>query len=763
MLINLMIFAGSALMVYNILRYGSFMKAAVSLERRTERRGMLVVPLLLLIFFLVGYLTVGLTGIGTLLIAGILFGGSVFVFLLLSVMMTIFSHMRTTDQVLSIRYREMLAELESLGEDSLAAFLVNLTKDEVEERAGLDLYACDPDLISYTELFRMRLGRIVDSLGSNPDIFEREELLRRYRDGQTHVSSVLLQRRESGEIAYVRVEAALSTLPVSGEVVAFITEQRHNEEIVRRTVLERVLMDQYDRVAYLIDGKYRVLISNAGKKAGLLFPDDEGDSYESLYLNYILPAQPKDREKPAGPNPLRLSVIDKALEERDVYEVNAPFVIEGELRYKRIVFYRINRDAKFYLFLISDSTAVQEEQIARNRVLTEALETAVLGNRARTRFFTRISHDLRTPLNAVLGFTGLAKTEEDRQKRLNYLEKTEAAGHALLEEIENLFDLSLIESGEFRLDERETDLCALAESLRRRFETESSDKELSLVLDLDGVRHPRVICDERRLSRSLGRLLGNAYAYAPEKTAVTLRIRQDEAADGRCRTELSVLNQGADIPAEALEHIFDPEAWDEHGKTGELTGAGTGMAVIRAFAEKMGGSVVARSDGEGNEDFSILLELPVVCLSEPEAAEAAAAEQSLHILLVDDNPINRELGELLLTAEGWTVEQAENGAQAVEMVERSGPGHFDLVLMDVQMPVMNGYEATRRIRALADPALASIPILAVTANAYQEDVDTAMAAGMNGYVAKPIDPAALRREIDRLFPARSAAADGAQS
>ena len=751
LVINLMIFAGSALMIYNIVRYGSFVKDSLTLENRTRKGGLLIVPLLLLVFFLVGYIVVGFMGMADLLMAGILLGGSVFVFLLLTVMFSIIKHIRTTDQILSNRYEEMKAELGGLSDDSTSAFLVDLTTDKVLERVGESLYESDRSADSYTEIFAARAANVLeaDYAGPESSVFGREELLRRYQEGQTSFTETALVRGGDGDAGYVQYTAKLSTMPVSGDVVAFVTERPHNEEIIHETLLKEVLMDEYDRIAYLIDGKYRVVISNVGKKTGLLLPDDREDSYESLYLNYILPAQIRDK-KAEGPNPLRLSVIDRALAENRVYVVDAPFILDGEKRYKRVSFYRVDQNTKFYLMLVSDSTTVQEEQMAQNQRLSELLDEATRANQARTRFFTRMSHDLRTPMSGILGFANLARTEKDADKANGYVDKIDYSAHQLLAMIDDMFAMSMIDSGTLRLDEEPTDLRELGEKLRERFAQERPEKKITFRLETGELREPLVLCDGARLSQALSRLLENSYAFVPENESVELSVRQLESEEPRVGSyEFRIRNFGTEIPEDMLDRIFEVQSWDDSMKSEELPGAGLGMTVAKAFIDRMGGVVEVRTSSEGWTEFSIRFAFPTL---EQEQQERSAGDgRALHILLVDDNAINREIAELMLLAEGWTVEMAEDGAQAVEMVTEAEPGRFDLILMDVQMPVMNGYEATAHIRALPDPEKAAIPIIAVTANAYQEDANEALDAGMDGYVSKPIDPDAIRKVISKTI------------
>lgn len=757
LLINIMIFSGSILMVYNIYRYGRFVKTSGELERQSRKNILLVIPLVLLVFFLVGYLVIGFSGIANLMIAAILFGGSVFVFLLMTVMYSIVDRTQDTDRVLSLRYEEMKAELNAMAKDSLAIFLVNLTRDEVEERGGANLNESDSACDTYTELLRSRGTRVIDSDPGGPEagVFRREHLIKLYQEGQTHTSIVRLIRKPDGGASFVHVEATLTKMPVSGDIVAYITERPYNDQIVRQRLVENVLMEQYDRIAYLVDGKYRVIISNDGKKKGLLLPADTEGSYESLYFNYILPAQPKDRDKPDGPNPLRLSVIDKALEENEFYDVNAPFVIDGETRYKHFVFYRVDQRAKCYLMLLSDSTLLQEEQTKRNQQLSDALAEAVRSNQARIRFFTNVSHNLRTPMNGILGFTAMARTENDPQKVREYLEKVEYSGRRLQSLIDDLLAMSLIDSGAMQLAEEPTDLRAVAEELRERFAGERPEKALQLKTDTAALRQSVVYCDPQRLRQLLSRLLENACAFAPQGGSVALSITQCPSAEpDRELYEFRIRNLGIAIPEDVLGRIFEADAWTDSQKIDELPGAGLGMAVAKAFVDRMGGTAEVTSDPDGETDFVVRIPFPPAQAA-PEAEPAGASDElELNILLVDDNEINREIGELMLTAEGWTVVQAADGAEAVQKVTDADAGTFDIVLMDVQMPVMNGYEATAAIRALPDADKAAIPIIAVTANAYQEDANEALAAGMDGYISKPIDPAAIRSEVARVLGGR---------
>ena len=750
--VDLMIFAGSALMVYNIMQYGGFVYNSLTLESGSKKKGLVLVPLVLMIFFLIGYLGVAIMQIANLLIAAILFFGSVFITVMLKVMFSIIAHVRETDEILSTRYDEMKEELGALTKNSLAVFRVNLTKDEIEERGGTGLYESDYATDKFSELMDARRQYVVDAdyAGMRESIFTRDGLLQHYLNGQTSASEVVLVRKSDGEVAFVSLEATLTKMPVSGDVVAFVVERLHNEQVVRDTLLESVLMDRYDRIAYLIDGKYYDVISNAGKKECLLLPDNAGDTYESVYLNHILPTMQKNENDPAGqPNPLRLSVIDKALAKQEKYEVSAPFVIGGETRYKQISFYRIDAKAKFYLMLITDSTETQEGQKRQSKTLSEAQAEAERSNRARIRFFTNLSHDFRTPMNGILGFTNMAKTENDPAKLRSYLDKVEFSGHKLMALMDDLFAMSLIDSDALELESAPVDLREMVEDLKNDPAAEDPSKGIRLETDLSGLRKPVVLCDRQRMMQLLERLLQNAGFFAPENASVYLSVAQPEERDDLC--EFVIRNRGCTIPQETIERILSSEPHDQTDLPEMLPGAGLGMAVTREFIRRMDGSVGIKVLPEDTTEIRIRLTLQPDETPEPVQEAPVQPGVQRRLLVVDDNAVNPEIAELMLTAEGYEIDKACDGAEAVEKVSSSAPGTYDLVLMDVQMPVLNGYEATAEIRALPDPKLAKIPIIALTANAYQEDAEDALKAGMNGYATKPFDPEKLRDTIEKLL------------
>ncbi len=746
-LILIMIILGSSLMVYNIIRYFLFIKNDHDLDKESSNRVTVIIPLLLLIFFLIGYISIGFSGIADIMVASILLGGSIFVFLLIMVMVSIVAHVKDTEQMLAHRFEELKEQIDQYTKESLCSFRVNLTNDEIEERSGNYLYETDYHADSYTELMQTREKYVIDSNYSIKDkgVFSKEGLIKRYLDGQSNVSEILFVKRSDGVPSFVKFDVTMTKKPVTGDIVAFIVETPYNEEVIKKTLLEKVLMDQYDRIAYVINGNYKVLISNAGKKEGMLLQNDDEDTYESIYYNYILPNISKEYlSKDGQPNKLRLSVIEKELKEKGIYDVNALFTIDGKQCYKHFIFYLINPDVNYFLMLLTDSTAMHNEQEERNKELSSALEEAVKANDARIHFFSNLSHDLRTPLNGILGYSDLAKKENDPIKIKDYVEKIDESSKILLKFIDNLFTMSIIESGKLEIKSEEINLDNLLQEISDKYQTQCQELNTTINLDTSKVINHNVMIDKKIISQIISQLVENSLNFIKEDN-INISIEQENK-----HYKFIIENKGLDISEEQLKHIFDMNAWTKSNveEATSIYGAGLAMMVIKAYVDEMGGNIKIESN---NGIIKAIIEFDLEIVDNKNEEQVINTQRNLKLLVVDDNEINREIAQLMLTSVGYQVNLAENGKEAVDILLNKEVGSYDVVLMDVQMPVMNGYEATKAIRESGNEELAKIPVIAMTANAYQEDYNNAINAGMDGYVTKPIDIEMINKTIDEVL------------
>ena len=660
------------------------------------------------------------------------------------------------------------------------------------------------------------------------------------------------------------------------------TVRRKNTEILYRDELFRKLSLNVDDVFLMLDAKTSktdYVSPNIGRLLGIPWKTVRQDVHA---LAELRPQNDPDRDK----NFL------EGLSRGEQREWDAAYLHQEtrELRWFHIIAMGSEVEGRTkYILVMSDRTA--DKQI--NQALSDAVAAAETANRAKSTFLSNMSHDIRTPMNAIIGFTTLALSNIDDKERVkDYLAKTLASSNHLLSLINDVLDMSRIESGKIHLEEVEVNLSDVLHDLKTIVSGQIYAKQLELYMDATDVTDEDVYCDKTRLNQILLNLLSNAIKFTPAGGTVSVRVRQLAGKVHGCgQYEFRIKDNGIGMSEEFAQKIFDPFERERTSTVSRIQGTGLGMAITKNIVDMMGGTIeVQTAQGKGSEfiicvpmrtqdehrpvekiteleglkalvvddDFntcdsvtkmlvkvgmraewtlsgkeavlrarqsiemsdvyhayiidwrlpdmngievtrqirSLHDDTPIIILTaydwsdievEAKAAgvtafcskpmfmsdlretlmsalgqKSADAVQGLlpeknadfkgkHILLVEDNELNREIAQEILREYGFRVDTAENGAVAVEKVRTAAPGSYDLVLMDVQMPVMDGYTATRQIRALEDPALAGIPILAMTANAFDEDRRNAMESGMNGFLSKPIVIGDLVQELHKIL------------
>ena len=361
-------------------------------------------------------------------------------------------------------------------------------------------------------------------------------------------------------------------------------------------------------------------------------------------------------------------------------------------------------------------------------------------------------------MNAIIGFTTLAISHIDRKEQVaEYLKKIMTSGNHLLSLINDVLDMSRIESGKIHLENQPCSLPDILHGLRNIIQADIHAKQLKLFMDAVDIQNEEIYCDRLRLNQVLLNLLGNAVKYTNAGGMVSMQvIEKPDAPAGYANYEFHVKDTGIGMSEEFISHIFEPFERERNSTISGIQGTGLGMTITKKIVDMMDGSIEIKSkQGVGTEcivSFTFLLNSePKKPQTIPELKDLRKAPRTGRILLVDDNELNQEIATAILEEAGFSIETAENGQIAVDMLKASEPGHYQLILMDIQMPVMNGYEATMEIRRLADPSLASIPILAMTANAFEEDKQEALSCGMNGHIAKPINIEKLMETLDEIL------------
>ena len=402
------------------------------------------------------------------------------------------------------------------------------------------------------------------------------------------------------------------------------------------------------------------------------------------------------------------------------------------------------------------------DRIQENEKLEARLTAAEDASRAKTFFLSNMSHDIRTPLNAVLGYTTLARKDGRSQEEIGeYLNKIDIAGHQLLAIVNDVLEMSHIESGKMELQPEPIDIEDTVWAAGDLISGQMEEKDIRFTVSCD-VKDRCVMCDGNHLDRILVNILGNACKFTPKGGEVQLSLRETAADKATGTYEIRVRDNGIGMNPEFAKNIFQPFERERTSTVSRTQGTGLGMAITKKIVDMMDGTIeVLTEQGKGSE-FIVTLNLPLLTGLDPVPADpkpCACAERakSTRLLLAEDNMINREIANELLSGMGFQVENAENGERAVRMVMESAPGYYSAVLMDIQMPVIDGYEAARAIRELPEAGLSKIPIIAMTANVFKEDEEAAREAGMQGHIAKPLDVDAMRRTIMEVLGSRSEA------
>lgn len=397
------------------------------------------------------------------------------------------------------------------------------------------------------------------------------------------------------------------------------------------------------------------------------------------------------------------------------------------------------------------------EEAEQKQILENALNQANAAINVKNTFLSNMSHDMRTPLNAVLGFAALAKANLANQPLAqNYIERIEESGRQLLEQIEKILEIAWAESGDTQFTETKCNLTDIVREIYDSLSPKTTVKHISFSLDFSELAHPNVYSDPSKLFHLIKYLTNNAIEYNKIGETVRLAVKESKESCGEYSIyQIIVQDSGIGISKDFLDRIFEPFEREKNTTNSKVLGVGLGLTIAKSIANRMDGDIDVSSEVGKGSTFTVTLRLRRQADTEPRAADNSSDNlyadlPGKRILLVEDNEINREIETEILQGVGFLVETAINGKIAVDMVKNAEPGYFSLVLMDIQMPVMNGYEAAKAIRKLENPALSRIPILALSANAFESDKKQSLESGMNDHLTKPIDMPLLLNAVSQI-------------
>ncbi len=414
-------------------------------------------------------------------------------------------------------------------------------------------------------------------------------------------------------------------------------------------------------------------------------------------------------------------------------------------------------DFSSLVFYLTDNRnrRLMEQKEESNRILKEAAEEARSASRAKSEFLSNMSHDIRTPINGIMGMTEIAlKNLSDTARVEDCLGKISNSSQHLLSLINDVLDMSRIESGKVKINSAPMNMTVTTDECASIIEGQLLNRDVKLVREFGNFAHPNLIGDELHLRQILINILGNSVKFTPDGGRIYFRVKETGSADGRAHFHFEIEDTGIGMKQEFLQHIWEPFVQEDGGNRTTYKGTGLGMAITKKFVDMMGGTITVESRLNEGSIFAIELSFDI---DQNVAAVAETPEETefylegMQVMLVDDIEINIEVAKCMLEEAGVTVTCAENGRLALELFQNHAAGSFDVILMDIRMPVMNGLDAAKAIRELDRPDAKTIPIIAMTANAYDEDVRLAQEAGMNGHLAKPVNTVLLYRTLSEFY------------
>ncbi len=532
-----------------------------------------------------------------------------------------------------------------------------------------------------------------------------------------------------------------------------------NQEYLRRLEVIEGLSINYESILYADLAADQVMPYRLSSRTQPMFEElFRIRSYSGYYADYVAKwVCPEDRqtvEEMTSPPYIRAH-----LAQAPSYYLNYRVLIGGEEQYLQLRLVNVGRQGGCTQVVLGYRRVDEEiqKEMEQRRTLAQALSDANAAMTVKNTFLSNMSHDMRTPLNAILGFIALARRSiDDPGSALGYLDRAEASARQLLDLIDKVLELAQERSEQAHVPDSLCSLCDISREVYAYLQPQAEEKRIDFSLDLSALRCPEVYSDPEKLRRMLLYLVNNALTYTNPGGRVGVQIEQGAGLPNNVdEYRIVVWDTGIGISREFLDRIFDPFARERNTTLSGVHGVGLGLTIVRNLVDHMGGTIEVESELGAGSRFTVTLRLRRQVQTEPGEKSARPAERvgGGSILLVEDNEINLEIEMILLEEAGFRVDTAEDGRAALEKIKAAAPGQYDLILMDIQMPVMDGWQAARAIRKLENPALAGIPIIALSANALDSDARRSLESGMNAHMNKPLDMPALLDKIDEVLHA----------
>ena len=543
-------------------------------------------------------------------------------------------------------------------------------------------------------------------------------------------------------------------------------EQEQSDKAMRQAVIQ-ALSESY-RAMWLVDDLetgnfifYRGASSEmASEIENYRNPDGSLNYYKAK--KYYVETTVDEADKERFDKEMDLKRLVEKLEENPQYSITYLRIMkDGSRRFFEIEYARLNMPGGKTGIVIGfkDVDAETRETLAQNKTLSEALEAAQQANRAKSAFLSNMSHEIRTPMNAIISLDNIALSDAEISDRTKeYLEKIGTSANHLLSIINDILDMSRIESGRMVINNEVFSFTKIMDQVTTMIGGQCHNKGLVFEHDISGDICEYYFGDDMKLKQILINILGNAVKFTPAGGRVSLKVEEQARFDDNSTLRFTIADTGIGMSSEYLPRIFDAFSQEDSSTTNLYGSTGLGMPITKSLVELMNGTIKVESEKGTGTTFTVTVTLKASGSSDDSEKRSEAAEEhdisrlkGRRILLAEDVMINAEIMIMVLSMRGMEVEHVENGKLAVDSFEEHEPGYYDAILVDMRMPVMDGLEATRTIRALEREDAKKIPIIALTANAFDEDVQRSLQAGLNAHLSKPVEPEALFDTLEKLI------------
>ena len=644
------------------------------------------------------------------------------------------------------RYQEELLRRQALEGDVSAVVSVNITKDNVQDYMEGGKTVLEAIGQTFDWCVDREVPHIVeeDSRKTFRAFCDLRGLSQANRAGELSKSIDYLRRFDNGELRWVRWQVSMMENPETGDWMVFAYMRDIHDAKVDEIAFAKVMEGVIDYVTCLdpSTGRARFVRKPSAESLPLEGLDAYFDFDESTQRSALLLPDPVERQ--ALLSRYAVKNLVKELEETPVVTFSCWLESNGVRRRKELRTFYLGTAKSMIVSLQRDITDMYIEAEKQRTALKKALVDAESASRAKSDFLSRMSHEIRTPMNAIIGLTALAKGRVgDTQYVTESLSKMDSAAHFLLGLINDVLDISRIERGKMQLDNSPHAMTEFLEGIDVIIRARASEGGVHYVRTTKEGLPAACVFDALKLKQVLVNILSNAVKFTPREGSVDFVVETLGVSGDGAALRFTVADTGVGIDREFLPRLFNPFEQESAGNTTRYGGTGLGLAISKNIVELMEGSIQVESEKGKGSTFFVTVTLPIVSMTDDAAAddEEEADFTGMRALLAEDNEINREIATAILEDKGFSVDPAVDGQDAVTKFGESDAGTYDVILMDIRMPFMDGFEATEKIRGLENHADAkTIPIVAMTANAFEEDVQHARAVGMDEYLTKPVEP-----------------------